>query len=167
MAKRKITRRRRSKSLSAAPRRKGTRRRRRSLSQNIPILGNIGLNNPVIGGAVGAAIGMFLKNQIPDSIMGKESAPGLLNNLKPYMKGAILLGGALVAKHYKQPEIAAGLAAVGTVLTLQTLNVPGLAENFKPAKYADPRLLMEPAYLSENIYPAYMPMYETAFLSQR
>lgn len=144
-------------------------RRRRSLSQNIPFLGPLSLRNPIIGGAVGGAVGMALKNMIPDDLFGSQSSDedSLYNTIKPYMKGALILGASMVARNMKQPEIASGLASVGTALVLQRLNVPGLSAGMTSTRYADPRLLSDTALLSDNIYPEYTPMYETALLSSR
>jgi hypothetical protein len=154
----------------ATVKRAGKRRgRRRGLSAGpkLPIIGTIGLQNPLIGGLVGAAAGMFIKNLVPDNLFqGKTGAP---HPLQPYAKGIILLAGAAIAKNMKQDAIAGGMMAAATVLTLQNLQVPMLSE--KPAEWADPSVfLSETAMLSaqNQIYPDYSNMLaETAMLSSR
>lgn len=158
----------RRKSSGVAKRRKTT--RRRGLSQNIPVLGPLSLRNPIIGGAVGGAIGMALKNMIPDDPFGSpdsDKSDGFYATIRPYIKGGLILGASIVARNMKQPEVASGLASVGTALVLQRLNVPGLSAGMTPTRYADPRLLSDTALLSDDIYPDYTPMYETALLSSR
>jgi len=122
------------------------------------------IHNPLIGGMVGAALGMFLINQIPDDLFASETADpdSIQNKIQPYIKGGLIAGAGILAKNYKQPEIAAGLFAVATVLTLQKLNVPGLASGgMRSAQFVDPRLL------SAGVYPDYSPLYEPAMLSGR
>lgn len=142
-----------------------SRRRRRGLSASLPVIGNLSLHNPMIGAPVGAALGMFLKNNIPDNLLAPTSGAtdSVQSKLQPYIKGGIIALAGILAKQYKQPEVASGLFAVATVLTLQKLNVPGLASggSFRNTRYVNPSLLQE------NIYPEYMPLYDPALLGQR
>lgn len=149
--------------LLSARRKKSTRRRKRSLRDNIPGIGAMSIHNPLIGGMIGATLGMFLKNQVPDDIFKSESADedSLQNKIQPYIKGGIIALAGILAKNYKQPEIAGGLFAVATVLTIQKLDIPGLASGgMRSARFVDPRLLRE------NVYPSYG-MNEPALLSGR
>lgn len=148
---------------------KRIRRRRRGLSAgNIPFVGSVSLHNPIFGGAAGAAIGLALKNMIPDDLFGGKTTQGSgLDKIQPYIKGGLIIAAAMIAKANKQPEIAAGLMAVGTALTLQKLQIPGLSDGVDRVRYVNPGLLSDTALLSENIYPDYMPLYETSMLSDR
>jgi hypothetical protein len=147
-----------------SPKRKTARRKRRGLSSNIPVIGSLSLTNPMIGAPVGAMIGMFLKNQIPDDLFKSttDTDPKSLRNvIQPYIKAAVIAGAGVLAKKAKYPEVAGGLFAVAAVLAVQKLNVPGLSSggSFRRTNYVNPSLL------SENIYPSYMPLYDQALLS--
>lgn len=142
-------------------------RRRRGLSEGpkLPVIGVLGIKNPLIGGIVGAIIGMAVKNMVPDDFLD-DKVTKKPHPLKPYIKGAALAAGALVAKNMKQDAIAAGMVGAAAVLTLQNLEVPGLSEN--SANWADPSVfLSETALLSAgDIYPQYGTMlHDTTMLS--
>jgi hypothetical protein len=146
-------------------RRRSTRRRGLSQGPNIPILGKMGLSNPLIGGIIGAVAGMAIKNIIPDNLLkGKNDTEP--HPLQPYIKGLALVGVGLLAKNYKQDAIAAGLIGTAAVLTLQNLQVPGLSE--RNGNWANPDIFLnDTALLSAGMYPDYMPMYDTALLSNQ
>ena len=132
--------------------------RRRSLSQNIPVIGNLSIHNPIIGGAIGGIVANAIKNTIPDDAWGlTKSFP----EITPYTKAIALGIGAVLLKKYKQPEMSAGVSAVATSLALSHLNIPGLGDNMRSTHYANPNLLLnDTAYLSEDIYPGRLMDYE-------
>lgn len=150
---------------ASPPARKSRRRRMLSQAGTLPVIGKIGLDNPLIGGIIGATAAMWLKNRIPDDLFTDPSKDEP-SALQPYIKGLAITGAALIAKNYKYDAIAGGMMAAAAVLTLQNLKAPGLAE-MRSANYADPSILMsETALLSQSIYPEYMPLYETELLSE-
>jgi len=163
-------RRRRRMSLMTSPRRR--KRRKRGLSELNLVKGSMGVYaNPIIEGAMGGVATQLMVKAIPETIFTNN--PTLKTN-ENIVKGLILLVGAGVAAHFKQPLIAAGMAGGAAILTMQKEGI--LQEDyhggfsargrFARGRFADPNLLSDARLLSEgmdyNIYPPYDPLYESA-----
>lgn len=142
-------------------------RKRKKLGANMPVIGEIGIHNCLIGGTAGGVAAAFIKSNVPEIKLPEE-----MKGLTPYVKGLFLVGAALLAKNAKQPEVAAGLMGAAAVLTLQNLKVKGLSDagmlsgkaavnrQMDSAKYADINLLS-----AGNIYPQEL-LHDSEMLSQ-
>ena len=188
MAKRKRRRTRRTKSsgMTAAPRRRWRRhhlatsprrrRHRRGLSELNLVKGKQGMYlNPIIEGAMGGVATQLMVKVVPETLFTSNPS------IKPYenwIKGGLLLLGAAVAAHMKQPLVAAGMAGGAAILTMQKEGIlqeeaphGGFsAGRFRQGRFANPRVLMDGALLSDghllseavyDINPPYDPLYES------
>lgn len=141
-------------------RRKSTKRsssRRRGLSAaNIPLIGTLSLNNPLIGGAVGGWAASLIKDEVQDTIFGKP-APGddpksFANQIQPYAKGIVLAGVAFMARRFKYPEVSAGIMGAAAAFTRERMQHFGVLKEGSSrrqlAGWAMPDTLNESALLS-------------------
>lgn len=158
--------RRRRRRLSTSPRRRT--RRRRGLSEFNLVKGKAGQYvNPILEGAMGGVGTQLLVKAIPTTIF--TSNPTLAKN-ENLVKGAILLVGAAVAAHFKQPLVAAGMAGGAAILVMQKEGIlqdgmSSTAGRFSPGRFADSRLLSAHTPNRLSPYANYQPLYEQALLS--
>lgn len=121
-------------------RRKSARRspRRRGLSAgNVPIIGQISLHNPLIGGTVGGWGASMLKDEIQDTIFGKveaADADSFAAKMQPYAKGIVLAGVAFVARRMKYPEVAAGIMGAAAAFTRERMQHYGVLNEGRPRR---------------------------------
>jgi hypothetical protein len=117
------------------------RRRRTGLSaKEIPVIGELSLRNPLIGGALGGLVASMVVNEIEDNIFGDTTDPeSMAAKLAPYAKGIVLAAGAYVAKRSKQPELAAGIMGYAAGKTREKLEEYGVLN--ESGRFADPSLL--------------------------
>ena len=157
-------RRRKRYSLSTTPKR---RKRRRGMSELALVKGKAGTYlNPIIEGTIGGVATQVLVKAVPEKMFTDN--PNLQKS-ENWIKGGILLLGAVAAAHLKQPLMAAGMAGAATILTMQKegiLQDEGYhggfsAGGFRRGNFADDRLLSDSRLLSENIYADYDPLYDS------
>jgi len=197
MKKRKKTRRRLSDNgnitLGARGRKRKKSRKGRRLGASMPIIGELSLKNPLLGGAAGGAAARLLMGLIPDDLLNGVTTPAAvpapapgaaapaaiqagLNKAAPYIKGGILALAAFLLRK-NQPAVAAGIMGAATELTMGKLGM--LGEGMQQTLYADPNLLsdtvlLEDVTIQDNMllssnrkspYPGYSPLYDNMLLS--
>jgi len=138
--------------------RKKTTRRRGLSAGSVPLVGDISLHNPLIGGAVGGWLGSMLKSEIQDTVFGTPDSTNpedWKNKIQPYAKGIVLAGLGYLAKRYKYPEVSAGIVGYASGLTRDRLITSGILHengggNRRLTNYVSNNLLADNEMLYDN-----------------
>lgn len=136
---------RRSASLS-----KPKKRRRKGLSaKDVPVIGELSVRNPLIGGLIGGFAASMIADQVKDTIFGESTDPeSFTSKIQPYAKALVIGGVAWIAKRQKYPEISAGLMGYAAGKAREKMVENGVFG--EGVNFADPSLLSDATLLSKG-----------------